>query len=271
MITFLKMHGCGNDFVVLDNRDGKLPALNWRLLADRHFGIGCDQVVVMEPSKKADVFMRIFNADGSEVESCGNASRCVAWLVRNKGIVRIETLAGVIEAQVKNQDYITVDMGRPRFGWREIPLGEKKDTLHLRIGKGALKNPVAVNMGNPHMIFFVPDVNAIPFAELGAALERHPLFIKRANVSIAQIEGHNKIILRVWERGAGLTLACGTAACATLAGAHRRRLMERKASVHLPGGVLDIEWREDDHVLMTGPAATSLRGSSIRKTTAYDR
>jgi len=277
MISLLKMHGLGNDFVVLDNREGKLPALDWQRIADRHKGVGCDQVVVLEPSAKADIFMRIYNADGSEVESCGNASRCVAWLLASpssspwkgegrgegqKKQIRIETRAGVIEAQVESADSITMDMGMPRLGWKEIPLKEKKDTLNLRIGKGGLKNPVAVNIGNPHMVFFVSDSDAVPLAELGPALERHPLFPRHANVGVAQVMAKDSIRLRVWERGAGMTLACGTGACAALVAAHRRGLTGRKAIVHLPGGSLHIEWREEDgHVLMTGPAAVSFRGT----------
>jgi len=262
MISFLKMHGLGNDFVVIDNRKGKLPVLNWRKIADRNFGIGCDQVVVLEKSAKADVFMRIFNADGGEVQSCGNASRCVAWLLGKKNkTITIETLAGVIEAQVKDETQVTVDMGEPRWEWNDIPLTEQRDTFRLRLGLEGLNDPVALSMGNPHMVFFVTDINAIPLERLGPALSRHTLFAEGANVNIAHVEEKDKILLRVWERGAGLTLACGTGACATLVAANRRGLTLRKAQVLLPGGALTIEWRiSDNHVLMTGPVATSFEG-----------
>jgi diaminopimelate epimerase len=268
MIPFLKMHGLGNDFVVIDNRKSQWSALNWGKIADRHFGIGCDQVVVLEKSAQADVFMRIFNSDGGEVESCGNASRCVAWMLRSQKpgarsqkSVTIETLAGVIEAWVADDARVTIDMGEPRLKWREIPLKEKTDTLHLMITKGPLKDPAAVNIGNPHMVFFIPDVNAVPLHELGSDLETHPLFPTRVNVGVAQVESKDRLALRVWERGAGLTLACGTGACAALVAAHLRGLTGRKAEVRLPGGSLLIEWREDDnHVLMTGPAALSFKG-----------
>jgi diaminopimelate epimerase len=264
------MHGLGNDFVVLDNRGGKLPALNWAKIADRHFGIGCDQVVIMETSAKADVFMRIYNADGGEVESCGNASRCVASLIHIEAPARkavtIETLAGVIEASFAGDGNVTMDMGAPGLEWEDIPLKEKSDTLHLPIASGALRDPVAVSMGNPHMVFFVDDVSAVPLDALGPELERHPLFPKRANVGVAQVESRDRIRLRVWERGAGLTLACGTGACAALVAAFCRGLTGKKARVTLPGGTLLIEWRgEDNHVLMTGPAAISFEGKFNEK------
>jgi diaminopimelate epimerase len=173
----------------------------------------------------------------------------------------IETLAGIVEAQVRDEHAITIDMGAPRFGWREIPLAERADHRHLKIGQGPLQDPVAVSMGNPHMVFFVPDAAAVPLHELGPELEVHPMFPARANVGVVQVESKDRIALRVWERGAGLTLACGTGACAALVAAHLRGLTGRKAQVKLPGGILLIEWREDDeHLLMTGPAAVTFEG-----------
>ncbi len=259
MLSFLKMHGCGNDFVVFDAREKALPALNWKKIADRHFGIGCDQVVILEKSSKADVFMRIYNADGSQVASCGNASRCVGWLMGKK-TATIETLAGIIEAQVEGET-VTIDMGAPRLEWNEIPLAKLCDTLHVPAEEGPLRDAVAVSMGNPHVVFFVDDANAIALEKIGPVLEHHPLFPERVNVNVAQVVAKNKIRLRVWERGAGLTLACGTGACATLVAAHRRGLAERKAEIELPGGTLAIEWREEtNHVLMTGPVAMSFKG-----------
>lgn len=264
MIPFLKMHGLGNDFVVIDNRKENVSVLAWAKIADRHFGIGCDQVVLLEKSGNATVFMRIFNADGSEVKSCGNASRCIAWLMHKENpthtSVSIETLAGVIEAYV-NGDAITIDMGEPLLEWEEIPLAQKSDTLHLSIKNDTLSDPVAVNMGNPHMVFFVPDINAVPLHTLGPVLEKHPLFPERANVGIAQVISKGRIMLRVWERGAGLTMACGTGACAAVVAAHLRGLTARDIQVQLPGGTLFIDWRKsDNHVLMTGPATVSFQG-----------
>lgn len=268
MIPFLKMHGLGNDFVIFDNRKGGMPALHMEKIANRNFGIGCDQVIVLEKSDKADVFMRIFNADGSEARSCGNASRCVAAFLRSEKpgarkikSFTIETLAGVIEAWVEGDGQVTVNMGAPGLEWSAIPLAQKADTLHLKISAGALADPVAVSMGNPHMVFFVPDAAAVPLGKLGAELEAHPLFPEHANVGVAQVDAKDHITLRVYERGAGLTFACGTGACAALVAAHRRGLAGRKARVALPGGVLHIEWREEDNaVLMTGPATLSFKG-----------
>jgi diaminopimelate epimerase len=264
-IAFVKMNGTGNDFVVLDNRKGGLPPLNWRKIADRHFGIGCDQIVVLEPSSAADIFMRIFNADGSESGACGNASHCVAWLVDGERAVasrtvQIQTMENILSAEVQGNQ-VTLDMGAPKLEWQDIPLARKQDTFHLPITSGALKDPVAVNMGNPHLVFFVKDGSRVPLPELGPQLENHQLFPQKTNVEIAQIVSNNTIRLRVWERGTGLTLACGTGACATLVAAHRRGLTGRKASIHLPGGVLSVEWRKsDDHVLMTGAVETSFTG-----------
>jgi diaminopimelate epimerase len=265
MISFTKMHGAGNDFVVIDNREGNLSTLDWRKLADRHTGIGCDQAVLIEASATADVRMRIFNADGGEVESCGNASRCVAWVVAQQAehpvdTLAIETLGGTIRAQIIDNSRVRVDMGEPRFGWNDIPLANACDTLHLPVTAKGMESPVAINMGNPHMVFFVEDIQAVPLEIIGPQLERHPLFPARANVEIAQVTGSGSIALSVWERGAGLTLACGTGACATLVAASRRGLTGRKADVQLPGGTLHIEWAENNHVLMTGPTAVSFHG-----------
>ncbi|MFC3174809.1 diaminopimelate epimerase [Novosphingobium bradum] len=260
-VPFVKMHGLGNDFVVLDGRESGVPAVDARLaaaLADRHRGIGCDQLVLLEPSATADLRMRIFNADGSEVEACGNATRAVGLLLGRPA--RIETLGGLIEARPDGGG-IAVDMGRPRFGWDEIPLGYAMDTLHLPVGWEELDDPVAVNVGNPHVIFFVPDCDAVDLARLGPLIENDPLFPERVNVNVATIESRAAIRLRVWERGAGLTLACGTGACATAIGAMRRGLVERRVRVTLPGGPLEIAWTDDDRIVMTGPATEAYRGS----------
>lgn len=263
-LSFHKMQGLGNDFVVLDRRSGKLslsPA-QIRRIADRRLGVGCDQLLCIEPSDKADVFMRVYNADGSEVGACGNGTRCIARLVMEEigsNRVRVETAAGVLTVSAGVQGY-TVDMGRPRFGWDEIPLARPMDTLALDLALGPLGLPVAVNLGNPHAVFFVDDAEAVPLAELGPKLEHDPLFPERANIGVAEVRDRRTIRLRVWERGAGLTAACGSGACAALVAAARRDLTERAADVHLDGGVLRIAWTDDDRVLMTGPAKHSFRG-----------
>jgi diaminopimelate epimerase len=260
-VPFIKMHGLGNDFVVLDARTDPVPPMTGALaaaLAHRQTGIGCDQLLVLEPSGRADFRMRIFNPDGSEVEACGNATRAVGLL--HGGPARIETLGGIVEARPDALG-ISVDMGEPRFGWEQIPLGYAMDTLSMPVGWESLENPVAVNVGNPHAIFFVPDCDAIDLARLGPLIETDPLFPERINVNVATIENREAIRLRVWERGAGLTLACGTGACATAIGAMRRGLTGRKVRVTLPGGPLTIEWTADNRILMTGPATESFRGS----------
>lgn len=263
-IPFIKMNGAGNDFAFFDARFTPLPPLNWKKIADRHFGIGCDQIIVMEKAPDADVMMRIYNADGSESGACGNASRCLGWLMnveQKKNDITIKTIRHTITAHVKN-NVVTLDMGEAALDWKDIPLAKEIDTLHLPIKSGMLSDPVGVGMGNPHMVFFVDDVNAIPLAQRGPELEQHPLYPKKTNVEAAQIASKNEINLRVWERGTGLTLACGTGACATLVAAVRRGLTERKAKINLPGGALDIEWREsDNHVLMTGPVAVNFQGT----------
>lgn len=259
-VPFVKMHGLGNDFVVLDGRGHSLPVMTGPLaaaLAARKTGIGCDQLILLEPSKAADFRMRIFNSDGSEVEACGNASRAVGLL--HGAPARIETLAGIISASPE-QSGIAVEMGQPRFDWNAIPLAYAMDTLTMPVGWEDLTDPIAVNVGNPHVIFFVEDTDAVDLALLGPEIEHDPLFPERVNVNVATVTSRDEIRLRVWERGAGLTLACGTGACATAIGAMRRGLTERKVTVTLPGGPLAIEWREDNQIVMTGPATEAFRG-----------
>jgi diaminopimelate epimerase len=266
-IAFTKMHGLGNDFVVIDARQHRIALTGdqVRAASARHTGIGCDQLVVIEPARnsQAVAFMRIYNADGGEVSACGNATRCVASLLMNEAAtdaIRLETAAGPIEAEAMEDGRIAVDMGRPRTAWEEIPLSEPQDTLRLELELGGLRDPVATSMGNPHATFFVDDAEAVDLAALGPVLERHRLFPERCNIGVAQITGEAAIRLRVWERGAGLTLACGTGACAALVAAARRGLTGRRATVTLDGGGLEIDWRGDDHVMMTGPVATSFTG-----------
>ena len=267
-LAFTKMHGLGNDFVVLDARERALDLSEdeARRIADRHRGVGCDQVIVIEKPRNgaAEAFMRIRNADGGEVAACGNAARCVASLIMRetgRDAVRLQTLAGVLQASGLAGGAVAVDMGEAKFDWRDIPLAREQDTLHLDLALGPLKDPVAVSMGNPHAVFFVPDAEAIDLAVLGPKLEHDPLFPERANIGVAQIVARDRIRLRVWERGAGLTLACGTGACAALVAAARRNLTERAAELMLDGGKLRVEWRADGHVIMSGPVAVAYTGA----------
>jgi len=266
-IPFLKMHGLGNDFVVLDFRCGAVPvqAKGAAALANRRSGIGCDQLILLEPPSQpaARLRMRIRNADGSEAEACGNATRCVADLIyRETGDprIRIETVAGLLEADILPDRRVAVDMGPARTEWRDIPLARAADTNGADLAVGPLTAPVCTNIGNPHATFFVDDVETVDFATLGPVLEHDPLFPQRANIGLAAVRDRGHIRLRVWERGAGITPACGSGACAALVAAHRRGLADRRAAVELDGGVLDICWREDGHVIMTGPAAVSFEG-----------
>ena len=271
--SFRKMNGLGNDFVVLDSRARALalaPEIV-RIIADRKEGIGCDQLIALEPSDKADVFMRIWNADGGEVEACGNAARCVAAVIateQGRSQVSIETEDQVLGAAVGGDGNVTIDMGVPRLAWDEIPLAEPfHDTSRIELQAGPIDAPVlhspgAVNVGNPHALFFVEDTEAIDLAGIGPMLECHPLFPERANISLVQVMSPDHLKVRTWERGAGLTRACGTAACASAVAAVRRDLAGRKVTVSLPGGDLVIEWREGDgHVLMTGPYELDFEGT----------
>ena len=264
---FLKMHGLGNDFVLLDARARPLELTEARVraIADRHTGVGFDQLVVLRPARDAgaQVFMEIRNPDGGAAGACGNATRCVAALLMREGdaeAVTIQTVAGLLQARRAADGMVSVDMGPARLGWRDIPLAEAADTLHLPLTLGPLRDPAATNMGNPHATFFVADAAAVDLARLGPELEHHPLFPERANIGVAQVLSPERLRLRVWERGAGITRACGSGACAALVAAARRGLTGRRAEVLLDGGPLEIEWLENGHVLMTGPVATSFAG-----------
>lgn len=254
------MHGLGNDFVVFDARRSALALdeVSARAVADRRTGIGCDQVIVLERAKaRGDATMRIFNADGNEVEACGNAARCVARLLmeeKDSSLVDIDSAGGLLRCTDAGDGQVTVDIGIPQFGWREIPLSEAMDTnaLGLEIDGVAL-DTAAVSVGNPHCIVFVPDADAAPVSDVGPRLERHALFPERTNVEFVGIVGPEKLRMRVWERGAGVTRACGTGACASVVAGARRGVAQRTCEVILDGGTLSIEWRlRDDHVLMTG-------------------
>ncbi len=271
------MNGLGNDFVVIDNR---LPDENARLInmtdklaraiSDRNTGIGCDQLILLEHSRRADIFMRIFNAEGGEVDACGNATRCIGWLLQaetGRPTSSIETNAGLLGAAVQPSGDVSVDMGKPRFNWRDIPLAEEfHDTSRIELQVGpidnpALHSPCVVNVGNPHCVFWVDDLDAHDLGQVGPFLENHIMFPERANITLARVESDSEITIRVWERGAGLTKACGTAACATIVCAVRRDLTRREARINLPGGSLLMEWREsDDHILMTGATELEYAG-----------
>lgn len=268
MVPFRKMHGLGNDFVVLDARAQALPITPARAaaIADRRFGVGCDQFIVLEPPPPgADVFMRIRNPDGSEAGACGNATRCIASLVadeRNADRVVVRTIAGDLPVERLPGGLWRADMGPARLGWTDVPLAEQADTLRVPLALGPVADPAACSMGNPHATFFVDDLDALDIPTLGPALERHPIFPDRANIGFAQVLSPDHIRLVMWERGAGMTLACGSGACATIVSAARRGLTGRRATITMPGGDLVLEWREaDGHVLMTGPVATAFTGA----------
>ena len=263
------MHGLGNDFVILDARKtafNPTPDLIKRI-ADRHRGVGCDQVIVLKNSpKSADLYMGIYNADGSEAAACGNATRCVADLEMNaRGLdtLSIESPYDVLHASRSNVmggDLVTVDMGTALTEWNAIPLSKHVDTLNIDVGISSLPPAVGVNMGNPHAVFFVKSIDKIDIATLGKQVEHHTLFPARTNVEFVEVKDRAHMRMRVWERGAGITLACGSGACAVMVAAVRRGLTERKADIELDGGTLHMEWLENGHVLMTGPVATSFTG-----------
>jgi len=269
---FLKMNGLGNDFVIVEARTTPFaPSMaDARAIADRTSGVGCDQIIAIEPSERADAFMRIWNADGGEVDACGNASRCVGWLLMQaagRPVATIETNVGILQVAAAENGLVTVDMGTPGLEWTDIPLSEPMDTRGIELQVGPIDDPIlhtpgCVSMGNPHVVFFVPDAAAAPVREVGPMIEHHHLFPERANVGFAQVKAMDRIRLRVWERGVGETRACGTGACAALVAAARRGLTDRKATLEMGDGELIIDWREsDDHVLMTGPAAVEFTGT----------
>ncbi len=270
---FRKMNGLGNDFVVLDARQNTIAISESqaRAIADRKSGIGCDQLIVMEKSNFADVRMRIWNAEGGEVPSCGNASRCIADLIfdeKQTGQATIETLGGLLVATKAGEKLVTIDQGVPKFGWAEIPLSEPfADTRHIELQVGPIDAPLihspsVVNVGNPHCIFWVNDLDVVDFSRVGPMLENHPMFPERANISLAKVVTRDHVILKVWERGAGLTQACGTAACATMAAGHRIKIIDAKCKISLPGGDLFMAVNEaNGHILMTGPAAYDFEGT----------
>jgi diaminopimelate epimerase len=258
---FHKMHGLGNDFVIIDARNQAMdmPAGKARAIADRRTGIGCDQLIVLLSSRVADARMRIFNADGGEVEACGNAARAVGVLLKTDAA--IETLGGIIHT-TSTDESATVDMGLPRFEWEAIPLAYAMDTINMPVGWDGLETPVTVNIGNPHVIFFVTDSAAIDLEHLGPLIENDPLFPERVNVNVAQVLNPSQILLRVWERGVGITRACGTGACATAVAAIRTGRATSPVTVTLPGGDLQIAWSSGSPVSMSGPATYVFEGQT---------
>ncbi len=268
---FLKMNGLGNDFVVVEARTAPFAPTpeEVRAIADRKAGIGCDQLISIEPSTTADARVRFWNADGEEVGACGNGSRCVGWLLMEAAGTDqavMETLGGPLQARRIGDKLVSVDMGAPRLAWDQIPLSEEMNTTGIELQVGPidaphLHTPGCVNMGNPHVVFFVADAETAPVREAGSMIEHHMLFPEGVNVGFAQIKARDRIRLRVWERGAGLTKACGTGACAALVAAARRNLTDRMATLELDGGELTVEWRRsDDHVIMTGPLEIEFTG-----------
>ena len=271
-LPFRKMNGLGNDFVVLDGRSRAISMddARARAIADRKTGIGCDQIIILQKSDIADVRMLVWNSGGGQVESCGNAARCMADMLfdENKTTsATIDTLGGFLVARKAGDRVVTIDNGVPRFDWKDIPLSEPfHDTRHIELQVGPIDAPLihspsVVNVGNPHCIFWVDDLDVVDLSKVGPMLEHHHLFPERANISLARVDARDHVTLKVWERGAGLTKACGTAACATMAAGARIKIIDRKCQITLPGGDLMMEWREsDDHVLMTGPVAYEFEG-----------
>jgi len=259
MTHFIKMHGLGNDFLVLDAREQPivLSAAQVRALANRHTGIGFDQLILIEPSATADVRLRFWNSDGGEVAACGNGSRAAATLLG--GQHRLETAGGLLDSNARAGG-AEVDMGMPRWDWDAVPLAYPMDTGNLPLAWEDMDHPVALSVGNPHVVVFVPDAAAVALEQIGPTIEHDPVFPERVNVGIAQVTARDHMILRVWERGAGATLACGTGAVAAVAAAQRRGLVDAQVRVSLPGGDLTVTRRDDGHLLLAGAAVIAYTG-----------
>jgi diaminopimelate epimerase len=267
---FIKMHGLRNDFIIVDGRNQPyMPSVEEIVrICDRREGVGADELLIIEPSRAgsedAAAFVRIFNPDGREVESCGNASRCVGWLLlqeSNRDEVMIDTLGGLLGCRRAGDKLVAVEMGKLRTGWRDIPLVREMDTLHLGIGAGPLNDPVGMNIGNPHAVFFVDDLDSVDLTIWGPQLQKHPLFPQEANIGAAQLIDPKTLKLSVWERPGALTTACGTGACVAVAAAHRRGLADaNRMTVIMPAGSVEIELKGDDCVVMTGPVETCFAG-----------
>lgn len=269
-IPFIKMHGAGNDFVIIDARTHPFTLNEEQrvLMANRRYGVGCDQLVVLKPSHNADIFMQLFNADGGEVGACGNATRCVAWLVMmetEKESVTVETLSGILTCEYAGPSLIKVNMGAPRFAPEQIPLIGNHNILAVHVPESPLGTAVALSMGNPHAVFFVPAIEDVALHVLGPEIEHSSLFPERTNVGVVEVKSPEHILLRVWERGAGETLACGTGACAAMVAARLKGLVEKHVRVSVPGGDLLVDWEgqtieNPPSVWMTGPVAMVFSG-----------
>lgn len=269
---FLKMHGLRNDFIVVDGRRQPYKPTSEEIvhICDRREGVGGDELLIVAPPRhgstdtEAYAFLRIFNPDGREVEACGNASRCVGWLFLQESgreEVVIDTLGGPLTCRRAGEHLVAVDMGKLRTGWRDIPLAQEMNTLHLGIGAGPLQDPVGMNIGNPHAVFFVEDLAAVDLTIYGPQLQKHPLFSEEANIGAAQLINSKTLKLSVWERPGALTTACGTGACVAVGAAHRLGLTEAKRmTVIMPAGSVEIELKEDSTVVMTGPVETCYTG-----------
>ena len=260
-IPFVKMHGLRNDFVIVDGRKEPYhPSIDKIIhICDRHEGVGADELLIVEPPRTHNIyaFVRIFNPDGREVEACGNATRCIGWLLLkecNQKEIQIETLGGILTCSLAGEKQVRVKMGEIKTDWSDIPLSQKMDTLHLNIGAGPLNDPVGMNIGNPHAVFFVDDVDAIDLSKYGKVLQTHPLFPQGANIGVAQLINSATLKLSVWERPGTLTTACGTGACVAVAAAYRRGLTEKKnMTVIMPAGSVQIELKDQNLAVMTGP------------------
>ncbi len=265
---FVKMHGLRNDFVIVDARkEPYFPSTKEIIhICDRHAGVGADELLIVEPPKNPDTiaFVRIINPDGREVEACGNATRCIGWLLLkecDQKELKIQTLGGILTCAIAGEKQVSVEMGKVKTDWQDIPISEEMDTLHLNIGAGPLNDPVGMNIGNPHAVFFVEDLSAIDVAKYGKILQTHPLFPQEANIGVAQFIDSETLKLCVWERPGTLTTACGTGACVAVAAAHRRGLTQKKRmTVIMPAGSVEIELKEENIAVMTGPVEICYAG-----------
>lgn len=268
-ISFIKMHGAGNDFVIIDSRiiNAALTEIAIPNICSRHFGVGCDQLIELHAPKHedADIFMIIYNSDGSQSAACGNATRCVAALIMSElesDECIIETAAGLLPCGVDDDGVINVDMGKPEFHWQKIPLSADLPTHAVPLDIEGLDNPYMVNMGNPHAVFVVDDVAKINLEKIGSLVENHSYFPERTNVEFVEVISKSHIRMRVWERGAGITLACGSGTCASVVALVKKGLIKRNVKVSVDGGELGVEYlREDDHVILRGPIAISFGGT----------
>ncbi len=265
-VPFIKMHGLGNDFVIIDRRisDPKLTPMAIKNICDRHFGVGCDQLILLSPSPKADLALTFYNSDGSISAACGNGTRCCAALLLSEledNECRIETDSGILPCWIGDDGLIHVDMGKPKRGWQDIPLAKDMPTDAIPLHITGLDNPSVINMGNPHTIFTVDNIDDIDIKSIGPQVEHHEFFPERTNVEFVQIISRKHIRIRVWERGAGITLACGSGSCATIVALAQKKLIDRNVTVQVDGGLMNVHWQKDDHVVLSGPIAVSFGGT----------